>query len=118
MLKTFLIGLKDLRLAFRDRAALLLMLLAPFLLTVGMGFVTGRFSGQSSGIRDIPVILVLLSGVDAVPAELVFLRQLHAVRLAEPDDTRALAQLQWASPASACQHDRRPLLAKCSSQRC
>ncbi|MBI5822960.1 MAG: ABC transporter permease [Chloroflexi bacterium] len=58
MLKTFLIGLKDLRLAFRDRAALLLMLLAPFLLTIGMGFVTGRFSGGTSGISDIPVILV------------------------------------------------------------
>ena len=30
MLKTFLIGIKDLRLAFRDRAALILMLAAPF----------------------------------------------------------------------------------------
>jgi ABC-2 type transport system permease protein len=58
MRKTFLIGLKDLRLAFRDRPALLLMLLAPFLLTIGMGFVTGRFSGRTSGISDIPVILV------------------------------------------------------------
>ena len=58
MLKTFLIGIKDLRLAFRDRAALLLMLLAPFLLTLGMGFVTGRFSGGTSGISNIPVILV------------------------------------------------------------
>ena len=58
MLKTFLIGIKDVRLAFRDRAALLLMLLAPFLLTLGMGFVTGRFSGGTSGISDIPVILV------------------------------------------------------------
>ncbi|HET7142900.1 MAG TPA: ABC transporter permease, partial [Anaerolineales bacterium] len=58
MLKTFLIGFKDLRLAFRDRAALLLMLLAPFLLTLGMGFVTGRFSGGTSGISNIPVILV------------------------------------------------------------
>jgi ABC-2 type transport system permease protein len=58
MLKTFLIGFKDLRLAFRDRAALLLMLLAPFLLTLGMGFVTGRFSGSTSGISNIPVILV------------------------------------------------------------
>src|SRR4030095_9043211 len=58
MKKLFLIGIKDLKLIFRDRAALIFMLLAPFLLTVGMGFVTGRFSGQSSGIRDIPVILV------------------------------------------------------------
>lgn len=58
MLKTLLIGIKDLKLIFRDRAALTFMLLAPFLLTIGMGFVTGRFSGSSSGISDIPVIIV------------------------------------------------------------
>jgi len=59
MKKILLIGWKDLTLAFRDRAALLMMLLAPFLLTVGMGFVTGRFSGAaSSGISQIPVVLV------------------------------------------------------------
>ncbi len=58
MLKTFLIGIKDLRLVFRDRAALILMLVAPFLLTLGMGLVTGRFSGNTSGIADIPVIIV------------------------------------------------------------
>jgi hypothetical protein len=45
---------------FRDRAALTFMLLAPFLLTIGMGFVTGRFSGGSSGLSDIPVIIVNL----------------------------------------------------------
>jgi ABC-2 type transport system permease protein len=60
MLKTLLIGLKDLKLIFRDRAALIFMLLAPFLLTIGMGFVTGRFSGSSSGLSDIPVIIVNL----------------------------------------------------------
>jgi ABC-2 type transport system permease protein len=60
MKKLFLIGLKDLRLMFRDRAALTFMLLAPFLLTIGMGFVTGRFSGGSSGLSDIPVIIVNL----------------------------------------------------------
>ncbi|HET6595381.1 MAG TPA: ABC transporter permease [Anaerolineales bacterium] len=60
MLKTLLIGLKDLKLIFRDRAALIFMLLAPFLLTIGMGFVTGRFSGGSSGLSDIPVVLVNL----------------------------------------------------------
>src|SRR5574339_1247783 len=60
MFKTFLIGIKDLKLIFRDRAALTFMLLAPFLLTVGMGFVTGRFSGSSSGLSDIPVIIVNL----------------------------------------------------------
>jgi linearmycin/streptolysin S transport system permease protein len=60
MKKLFLIGLKDLKLMFRDRAALIFMLLAPFLLTVGMGFVTGRFSGNSSGLSDIPVVIVNL----------------------------------------------------------
>ena len=60
MKKLFLIGLKDLTLMFRDRAALVFMLLAPFLLTIGMGFVTGRFSGGSSGLSDIPVVIVNL----------------------------------------------------------
>jgi ABC-2 type transport system permease protein len=63
MKKLILIGLKDVRLAFRDRAALILMLLAPFLLTLGLGVVTGRFSGNSSsGINHIPVILVNQDG--------------------------------------------------------
>ncbi len=60
MLKTFLIGIKDLRLAFRDRAALIFMLAAPFVLTLGMGLVTGRFSGGSNGISNIPVVIVNL----------------------------------------------------------
>jgi len=60
MKKLLLIGIKDLRLLFRDRAALTFMLLAPFLLTVGMGFVTGRFSGSSNGLKDIPVVIVNL----------------------------------------------------------
>ena len=58
MKKLFLIGIKDLKLIFRDRAALTFMLLAPFLLTIGMGFVTGRFSGGSNGLSDIPVVIV------------------------------------------------------------
>lgn len=61
MIKTFLIGLKDLRLAFRDPTALLLMLLAPFLLTLGMGFVTGAFTGGGTGgagLQQMPVVLV------------------------------------------------------------
>ncbi len=63
MKKLLLIGWKDVKLAFRDRAALILMLLAPFLLTLGLGAVTGRFSGGSSnGISHIPVILVNQDG--------------------------------------------------------
>lgn len=64
MRKLFLIGFKDLKLMFRDRAALTFMLLAPFLLTIGMGFVTGRFSGRSTGLSDIPVIIVNLDQQD------------------------------------------------------
>ena len=59
MKKVILIGLKDLTLIFRDPAALVLMLLAPFVLTIGLGFVTGRLGNSAnSGISDIPVILV------------------------------------------------------------
>jgi ABC-2 type transport system permease protein len=60
MKKIFLIGWKDVTVIFRDRAALTFMLLAPFLLTLGMGFVTGRFSGGtgSSGLEPVQVILV------------------------------------------------------------
>lgn len=64
MRKLFLIGIKDLKLMFRDRAALTFMLLAPFLLTIGMGFVTGRFSGGSTGISDIPVVVVNLDNAE------------------------------------------------------
>jgi ABC-2 type transport system permease protein len=63
MKKIFLIGWKDVILAFRDRAALILMLAAPFALTLGLGFVTGRFSGSSNtGVSDIPVVLVNQDG--------------------------------------------------------
>lgn len=59
MLKLLLIGFKDVTLAFRDRAALILMLAAPFVLTLAMGVVTGRFSGTNSGgISDIPIVIV------------------------------------------------------------
>ena len=64
MKKLLLIGLKDLKLMFRDRAALTFMLLAPFLLTIAMGFVTGRFSGGSTGLSDIPVVIVNLDQGD------------------------------------------------------
>jgi len=57
--KLFLIAIKDLKLIFRDPSALVLMLMAPFLLTLGMGAVTGGFSRSSnSGISDIPVEII------------------------------------------------------------
>jgi ABC-2 type transport system permease protein len=63
MKKVLRIGLKDVILAFRDRPALLLMLAAPFVLTLGLGFVTGAFTGTStSGVSDIPVVVVNQDG--------------------------------------------------------
>ena len=57
--KLFFIALKDLRLIFRDPAGLVFMLLAPFALTIGMGALTGRFSGSTQfGISQIPVAIV------------------------------------------------------------
>jgi len=63
MRKLFLIGFKDLKLVFRDKAALTFMLLAPFLLTLAMGFVTGAYdSNGSSGLSQITIILVNQDG--------------------------------------------------------
>lgn len=60
MRKILQVAWKDIRLIFRDRSALTLMLLAPFVLTIGMGAITGRFSGSStsSGVSDIPLVIV------------------------------------------------------------
>jgi len=59
--KIFLLGWKDLVLAFRDRAGLILMLVAPFALTLGLGFVTGGFTqSNSTGLSSVPVALVNL----------------------------------------------------------
>jgi ABC-2 type transport system permease protein len=59
MKKLLLIAIKDLKLIFRDPSALILMLLAPFLLTLGMGLLTGRFSGTTNtGFSDLQVAIV------------------------------------------------------------
>jgi ABC-2 type transport system permease protein len=54
------IGWKDLRVIFRDRAALILMLVAPFVLTVAMGLVTGSLGSSGSGINQVSVVVVNL----------------------------------------------------------
>ena len=62
MTKLLTIGWKDLRLMFRDRAALILMLAAPFALTLGMGMITGAFSSSGSSITKLPVVVVNQDG--------------------------------------------------------
>ena len=104
MKKLFLIGIKDLKLMFRDRAALTFMLLAPFLLTLAMGFVTGRFSGGSTGISDIPVIIVNLDQGDLGNALEDLFNSEDLAELMEPSassDPEAARQLIESSEASA-----------------
>jgi ABC-2 type transport system permease protein len=57
MKKILLIAWKDLALIFYDRAAWILMLAAPFALTLGLGAVTGAFSGGGSGPNAIPIVI-------------------------------------------------------------
>ena len=104
MRKTFLIGLKDLKLIFRDRAALIYMLLAPFLLTIGMGFVTGRFSGGANGLSDIPVIIVNLDHEQLGDALVSTLTSKELAGLLEPtisSDAGTARQLIDADKAAA-----------------
>jgi ABC-2 type transport system permease protein len=59
MKKILLIGWKDVKLVFRDKAALIFMLVAPFALTLGMGLITGNLgSSNTAVISDIPIVIV------------------------------------------------------------
>ncbi|MBK8987544.1 MAG: ABC transporter permease [Chloroflexi bacterium] len=58
MKKILQISWKDLIVLFRDRGALVLMLGAPFVLTLGLGLITGSFSGGSSGLTGIALVIV------------------------------------------------------------
>ena len=65
MKKILNIGWKDLIVLFRDKGALVLMLGAPFVLTLGLGLITGSFSnnsGSSSGLAGIAVVVVNKDG--------------------------------------------------------
>ena len=104
MKKLLLIGLKDLKLMFRDRAALIFMLLAPFLLTIGMGVVTGRFSGGQTGLSDIPVVIVNLDQADLGDALEDLFNSEDLAELMEPSassDPEAARQLIENDEASA-----------------
>lgn len=61
MKKILSIGWKDLRVIFRDRAALILMLVAPLAMAIGMGAVTGTLGNSGgTGLQQVPVIVVNL----------------------------------------------------------
>ena len=76
MRKLFLIGLKDVKLAFRDRAALILMLLAPFLLTLGLGGIqrpVGMAQDFTTEQHEISLLLLADHGQDGALAAVDFL---------------------------------------------
>ncbi|MCX8023974.1 MAG: ABC transporter permease [Thermanaerothrix sp.] len=61
MRRILLIAFKDLLLIFRDRSNVLMILIGPFLLTLGMGLISGQVGGGASSSRgpsDIPVVIV------------------------------------------------------------
>ncbi len=87
MKKALLIALKDLKLAFRDRAGLLLTLAAPFFLILGLGFVTGRLSGAAGGIEGIRVVLVNRDGAQLGNALVSVFRSADLADLMAPTET-------------------------------
>ena len=86
MKKIFSIGWKDLITLFQDRGALILMLGAPFVLTLGLGLVTGAFSDSNngSGLADIPVVIVNLDEGEMGAALVELLNSAELANLLEP----------------------------------
>jgi len=106
MKKLFIIALKDLKLIFRDPTALIMMLLAPFLITLGMGLITGRFSANTnSGISNIPVSIVnqdegeLGKALEAVFSSDELADLLEPTFAATPAEARQLVEADQASAA-------------------
>jgi ABC-2 type transport system permease protein len=58
MKKALAIARKDLLMTFRDRAGLLLMLVAPLALTLVVAFAFGSGSSDTGGISQIPILVV------------------------------------------------------------
>ena len=61
MKRILIIGWKDLLLRFRDRGALVLMLGAPFVLTLGMGLVTGAFSPGENNVGPTNIEIAIIN---------------------------------------------------------
>ncbi len=58
MNRIFRIGIKDVLLLLNDWPALLFLLGAPFLLTLGMGLITGSFGDDAKTIDTIHVAII------------------------------------------------------------
>ena len=107
MKKILTIMWKDVSILFLDRAALLLIIAGPLLLTVGLGLVTGSFNrgDDAPAISRIPLIIVDLDGgalaqslTDVLTSD--DLSELLAPRLGD-DETAAQAQVRRGDAAAA-----------------
>jgi ABC-2 type transport system permease protein len=94
MRKILFIGWKDLRVIFRDRSAIILMLLAPFLLTLAMGLVTGSLGKSSSTVSGVQVVVVNLDQATLGNALVTLLKsqQLSQLLAVQEDSTAAEAR--------------------------
>lgn len=106
MKKVLLIGFKDLKLAFRDPAALIMMLAAPFVMAAVLGFITGRFgSSTSSGVSQIEVVVANQDGgeLGKALADLLGSDQLgdliKATTVSDPKEARRLVDGDKAAAA-------------------
>jgi ABC-2 type transport system permease protein len=64
-MKALRIALKDLSILFSDRSALVLMLGAPFILTMGLALISGRLTGSTgAAFQNIPMAVVNLDTGD------------------------------------------------------
>jgi ABC-2 type transport system permease protein len=63
-MKSWMIALKDTRIAFSDKNALLLMIAAPLLISMIMGAAFGNLGDESSPVSEIPVVIVNLDEGD------------------------------------------------------
>lgn len=107
MKKILTIMWKDVSILFLDRAALLLIIAGPLLLTVGLGLVTGSFNrgDDAPAISRIPLIIVDQDGgalaqslTDVLTSD--DLSELLAPRLSD-DETAAQAQVRRGDAAAA-----------------
>lgn len=107
MNKILTIMWKDVSILFRDRAALLLIIAGPLLLTIGMGLVTGSFNrdDDAPAISRIPLIIVDQDGGPLAVSLADLLTGDDLGELLAPqrgdDETAALEQVRRGDAAAA-----------------
>lgn len=58
MIKVFYIAIKDFSILLADRSAFVMLIFAPIILTLGMGFVTGAFSDDDKNVLNLSIAFI------------------------------------------------------------